>query len=230
MFPIGDENRRGHILPAVNYALIVLNVLVFLYELALGGDQATQSFIEHYGTIPSEIVHGQDLYTLLTSMFVHGGWAHIIGNMVFLVVFGDNVEDAFGHLGYLIFYLATGLAASLAFVLLNATSSVPSVGASGAISGVLGAYIVLFGGNPVRVLIGFFITVVPAWIMIGLWAIQQFIATYGAIAYTDQTSGGVAYAAHAGGFLCGVVVALVLRGMLGRPEQRHATRNGRAPY
>lgn len=230
MFPIGDENRRGHIVPTVNYLLIAINILVFLYEISLGSDQATQGFIERYGTIPQEIVHGQDLYTLLTSMFVHGGWAHIIGNMLFLIVFGDNVEDALGHLGYLIFYIATGLAASIAFILLNTGSDIPSVGASGAISGILGAYIIFFGGNSVRVLIGIFITVVPAWVMIGLWAVQQFIATYGAIAYTDQTSGGVAYAAHAGGFIMGVVVGLVLRNMLGRPEQRNATRQSRAPY
>lgn len=237
MFPIGDQNRHGHITPVVNYALIAINIAVFLYQITLPDPQTARScaetvastvqgFVCQYGVVPAEIVGGQDLFTLLTSMFVHGGWAHIIGNMMFLWVFGDNVEDAFGHLGYLVFYLVTGLAASAAHILLDAGSTIPSVGASGAISGVLGAYIVFFGGNPIRVLIAYFITVVPAWIMIGLWAIQQFIATYGSIAATEQT-GGVAYAAHAGGFIAGLVLGIALRGTLGRPEQRPTSSRGR---
>jgi membrane associated rhomboid family serine protease len=160
-------------------------------------------------------------------MFLHGGWAHLIGNMAFLWVFGDNVEDAFGHFGYLVFYLVTGLAASAAHIFLNQGSPVPSVGASGAISGILGAYIVFFGSNSIRVLFGFFVTTVPAWLMIGLWAGQQFLATYGTIARTEQTDGGVAYAAHAGGFVAGLLLAIVLRGTLGQPEQRPASRQGR---
>ena len=227
MFPIGDENRQGHITPIVNYVLIVINVAVFLYQISLGSEEAIQSFINTYGVIPQEIVARQDLYTIFTSMFMHGGWAHIIGNLLFLWVFGDNVEDAFGHIGYLVFYLLTGIMASVAHIVLNTTSPIPSVGASGAISGILGAYIIFFGGNAIRVLIGFFVTVVPAWMMIGLWAAQQFIATYGSVARTEQTTGGVAYAAHAGGFLAGLIIAVALRGMLGRPEQRPATNRGR---
>lgn len=237
MFPIGDQNRQGHITPVVNYVLIAINIAVFLYQIQLPDPQTARScaetvastvqgFVCQFGVVPAEIVGGQDLFTLLTSMFVHGGWAHIIGNMMFLWVFGDNVEDAFGHLGYLVFYLVTGLAASAAHILLGPGSTIPSVGASGAISGVLGAYIVFFGGNPIRVLIAYFITVVPAWIMIGLWAIQQFIATYGSIAATEQT-GGVAYAAHAGGFVAGLVLAIALRGTLGQPEQRPTSSRGR---
>lgn len=238
MFPIGDQNRHGHITPVVNYVLIAINIAVFLYQITLPDPQTARScaetvaatvqgFVCQYGVVPAEIVGGQDLFTLLTSMFVHGGWAHIIGNMAFLWVFGDNVEDAFGHLGYLVFYLVTGLAASAAHILLDPSSSIPSVGASGAISGVLGAYIVFFGSNPIRVLIAYFITTVPAWIMIGLWAIQQFIATYGSIAATEQTGGGVAYAAHAGGFIAGLVLAIALRGTLGQPEQRPTSSGGR---
>ena len=231
MFPIGDQNRQGHVVPVVNYLLIAANVLVFLYQVSLGSERAIQGFINEYGVIPEEVVGGQDLFTLLTSMFMHGGWAHIFGNMLFLWVFGDNVEDAFGHLGYLIFYLATGLAASAAHILLNTGSEIPSVGASGAISGILGAYIIFFGGNAIRVLIGYFVTVVPAWMMIGLWAAQQFIATYGSVATTEQTEGGgVAYAAHAGGFVAGLVIGVLLRGMIGRPEQRPATDRGRYSY
>jgi len=231
MFPIGDENRRGHIVPVVNYVLIALNIAVFIYQIGLPDPQTARScaeaatatvqgFVCRYGVIPAEVVGGQDLYTLLTSMFVHGGWAHILGNMAFLWVFGDNIEDAFGHVGYLVFYLATGLAASAAHIFVDQSSGIPSVGASGAISGVLGAYIVYFGSNPIRVLIAYFITVVPAWLMIGLWALQQFIATYGSIVRTEQTDGGVAYAAHAGGFVAGLVLALLLRRTMGRPEQR----------
>jgi membrane associated rhomboid family serine protease len=227
MFPLGDQNRHGHITPVVNYVLIAINVAVFFYQISLGSENAIQQFINTYGVIPQEIVARQDIYTLFTSMFMHGGWAHIIGNMLFLMVFGDNVEDAFGHLGYLAFYLVTGLAASFAHILLNTGSPIPSVGASGAISGILGAYIIFFGGNAIRVLVGFFITVVPAWMMIGLWAAQQFLATYGSVASTEQTTGGVAYAAHAGGFLAGLIIAVMLRGFVGRPEQRPATNRGR---
>ena len=222
MFPIGDENRHGHITPVVNYLLLAINLAVFFYQVSLGSESAIQEFINTYGVIPQEIFVRQDLFTLLTSMFMHGGWAHIIGNMLFLWVFGDNVEDAFGHLGYLVFYLLTGLMASAAHIILNPASPIPSVGASGAISGILGAYIIFFGGNAIRVLIGYFVTVVPAWMMIGLWAAQQFIATYGSLAVTEQTTGGVAYAAHAGGFLAGLIIGVLLRGAVGRPEQRPA--------
>jgi membrane associated rhomboid family serine protease len=230
MFPLGDENRHGHITPAVNYLLIAINVAVFFYQIQLGSQDAIQEFINRYGVIPVEITQLQDLYTLFTAMFLHGGWAHIIGNMLFLWVFGDNVEDAFGHTGYLLFYLLTGLAASAAHIILDPRSEIPSVGASGAISGVLGAYLILFGGNAIRVLIGWFITIVPAWMMIGLWAAQQFIATYGSLARTEQTTGGVAYAAHAGGFVVGLLIAVVFRASVGRPEQRPATGRGRYTY
>jgi membrane associated rhomboid family serine protease len=237
MFPIGDQNRHGHITPIVNYILIAINIAVFFYQIRLPDPQTARScaetvaatiqgFVCQYGVIPAEVTRGQDLFTLLTSMFVHGGWAHIIGNMMFLWVFGDNVEDAFGHFGYLLFYLVTGLTASAAHIFLDQGSTIPSVGASGAISGVLGAYLIFFGSNPIRVLIAYFITVVPAWIMIGLWAVQQFIATYGSIAATEQTQGGVAYAAHAGGFVAGFVLAILLRGTVGQPEQRPTSRRG----
>lgn len=238
MFPVGDDNRHRHITPVVNYLLIAINVAVFFYQIQLplapafaGANvcanvlaQSIQGFICQYGVVPAAVTQGQNLITLLTSMFVHGGAAHIFGNMLFLWIFGDNVEDALGHLGYLLFYLATGLIASLAHVLLEPGSLIPSVGASGAISGVLGAYIVFFGGNAIRVLfLPFFIFTVPAWMMIGLWAIQQFTNTYGMLAMTEQT-GGVAYAAHAGGFLAGFVCAVLIRIMMGKPEQRPASR------
>lgn len=210
MYPIADDNQEITSPAIVTWVLIGLNVAVFLYELSLG--DAVQRFIIAWGTIPSEILAGRDLPTLLSSMFIHGGFAHIIGNMLFLRVFGDNVEDNMGHGRFLLFYMVTGLVASLAFAVLNPGSNVPSVGASGAISGVLGAYIVMFRSNRVSVLWGFGIFHVPAWAMIGFWALQQFVATYASIAYTEQTDGGgVAYAAHAGGFIAGVILAFILR-------------------
>lgn len=221
MLPLGDENRNLRIFPVVNLVLIVINVLVFLYEASLG--TSLQGFIERFGVIPAVILSGEGWLTLLTSMFLHGGWAHLIGNMLFLWIFGDNVEDAFGHGLYLGFYLITGLAASFAHIALNPGSNIPSVGASGAISGVLGAYILMFGTNPVRVLLFYTIMVVPAWMMIGLWAVQQFISTFASISYTEQTS-GVAYAAHAGGFLAGLILAAVMRPMIPASSRRNRSR------
>jgi membrane associated rhomboid family serine protease len=238
MFPIGDRSSRHiHITPVVNYILIAINVAVFLYQAQLpeaaqfqscaeATADTVQGFVCEYGVVPAAITQGQGLYALFTSMFLHGGWAHLFGNMLFLWIFGDNIEDAFGHLGYLVFYLATGLLASAAHIALQPGSQIPAVGASGAISGVLGAYILFFHMNRITVLIGWFITTVPAWAMIGLWAVTQFVNAYGALALTEET-GGVAYAAHAGGFLAGLIIALGVRLTMGQPEQRPATRTGR---
>jgi membrane associated rhomboid family serine protease len=143
-------------------------------------------------------------------MFLHAGWAHLLGNMLFLFIFGDNVEDAFGHLKYLLFYLACGIAAGLAQVYLAPGSSLPGVGASGAISGVLAAYIVMFGNNPVTVLFGIFPVVVPAFLMIGVWIVLQFLSGAASLGHTQET-GGVAYGAHVGGFVCGLALTFVLR-------------------
>lgn len=209
MFPIGDDNSERTGPTPVTWALIIINVLVFVYELTLGS--SLQRFIFEWGAVPRKILAGEDLLTLVSSMFMHGGFAHIIGNMLFLHVFGDNVEDRLGHLKFLFFYLITGFAASMAHVLLNPASTIPSVGASGAISGVLGAYIVMFRSNRVRVFFGYGLFEVPAWAMIGFWALQQFLATYASIARTEQTDGGgVAYAAHAGGFVAGVILAFIM--------------------
>jgi membrane associated rhomboid family serine protease len=150
--------------------------------------------------------------TLFTSMFMHGGWAHLGGNMLFLFIFGDNVERRLGSILYIAFYLICGVIASAAQIATNVDSVIPSLGASGAISGVLAAYLVYFPQNRVRVLVGFrFITEVPALMMIGLWFLIQFISGIGSIATTDQTGGGVAYWAHIGGFVAGLVLAFLLR-------------------
>ena len=223
MFPIGDENRPGRLTPFVNYTLIALNVLVFLYQLTLSearprpfAASPLEAFIYRWGVVPNEVSRGEDLVTLVTSQFLHGGWAHIGFNMLFLWVFGDNVEDTMGHGRYLAFYLLTGVAAAAAQVLVEANSEVPLVGASGAISGVLGAYIVLFPRGNIRtlLLISFipFIFLVPAWAWIGFWiALQFFNGLMSLGPQTAETGGGVAYFAHIGGFVAGAVLVLLFR-------------------
>lgn len=213
MMPIGDDNRGRRIVPLVTYGLVAINVVVFVVELL---QPYPDDFIIRWGAIPAEIMAGRDWITLITSMFLHGGWAHLLGNMVFLWIFGDNVEDALGHVLYLAFYFACGIAASLAQVFLTPAATIPGIGASGAISGVLAAYILMFHTNRVRVLVGYFVTTVPAWVMIGLWILLQFVSGYAAL--SEAQIGGVAYGAHIGGFLAGLVLALPLRAIAGRPR------------
>ena len=232
MFPIGDEPNGRRITPVVNYALIALNVLAFVYQLTLA-DRSLVEFIFRWGAVPDEVSAGQDLFALLTSMFLHGGWAHIGGNMLFLWVFGDNVEDTMGHARYLVFYLLTGLAAGLAQVVVDPSSTIPLVGASGAISGVLGAYILLFPRGKIRTLVflGFFVTVVmiPAWVQIGLWIVLQFFNGFAALSIqTEETSGGVAYFAHIGGFLAGAVLVWLFHDRDAVARQRAARASSRA--
>ncbi len=207
MIPIGDQNAYRRSFPGVTYGLIALNVIVFLVELSQPDPQA---YLTQWGAVPVQISAGRGLVTLVTSMFLHAGWGHLLGNMLFLFVFGDNVEDAFGHVRYLLFYLACGVLAGLAQVVLAPAADLPGVGASGAISGVLAAYLIMFGTNPVRVLIGIIPAVVPAWVMIGVWIVLQFFNGVASVGDTAQ-SGGVAYGAHIGGFLGGLVLTLVLR-------------------
>lgn len=217
MLPIGDDNSSIRSAPVVTYLLIFLNVIVFLFELLQGAQ--LQAFINRWGAVPELVLDGKRPETLLTSMFLHGGWMHIIGNMLFLKVFGDNVEDRLGRGRFVLLYLLTGLAAHAAHFAFNAGSGIPTVGASGAISGVLGAYIVMFGRNRVNVLIGFFVITLPAWAMIGFWALQQFLATFATISATQET-GGVAYAAHAGGFVAGIILAFLLGGGGGQRQRQ----------
>lgn len=244
MFPIGDENEPGYGPAVVTLAIIVINLAVFfLIQLS------SEAFTYGWAAVPREITTGQDIVrstavqiggqqvtipqapgpspiqlTLLSSMFMHGGFGHILGNMLFLWVFGDNVEHAVGRVVFLVFYLAAGLAASLAQIAVQPDSLVPTLGASGAISGVLGAYIVLFPSNRVQVILGYFVTVVPAIFAIGLWALLQFVNGFGQIAATDETAGGVAYLAHVGGFVTGVAAGVLFRTMgMGRRAARWAT-------
>ena len=241
ILPIGDDNTGRTTAPVVNYAIIAVNLLVFIFLQGMGtNDRFTYAF----STVPEEIVTGRDIttrprvveepvtrqrmevpglqptpgsvyLTLLTSMFMHGGWAHILGNMLFLWIFGDNVEDRIGHLRYLVFYLVCGVLASLAHVFTTVAFSsnpsgllVPSLGASGAISGVLGGYILLFPRNRVHVIMFRFLTTVPAYVALGLWFLFQFVSGIGLLGGGSQ-EGGVAYAAHIGGFVAGLALVKV---------------------
>lgn len=211
MFPIGDDNQPNRGMAIFTLALIAVNVLVFLYE-AMLDPQQLQDFVTTYGVIPIEIQRGDDLYTLITAMFVHGGWAHIIGNMLFLWVFGDNIEHRFGGVIFLLFYLGTGLAASAAHIYTNQGSTIPSVGASGALSGVLGAYLVLYPRNRVRLLVlRIGVVSIPALLFLGIWFLQQLISGVAALSVDTVQTTGVAVWAHVGGFVAGVALAIPLR-------------------
>lgn len=235
MLPIGDEHNGRVRTPYVTYVLIAINVLVFLYQLTLPDSRsnpALTNFIYDWGAIPSRIMQGQDLYGLITSMFLHGGWLHIIGNMLFLFVFGDNVEDAMGHARFLIFYLLCGLAAGGAQVLIDPSSQIPLVGASGAISGVLGAYIVLFPHGRIRTLIflGYFVTVmlIPAWVQIGVWILLQVFNGFLSLGVQTEETGGVAFWAHVGGFVAGAALVFLFKDQSSVDRQRAARSGGRA--
>jgi len=211
MFPIGDDNSSRRTVPLVTYALLALNLLFFFVELS-GGD----AFIEQWAFVPRRFLAnpGGDFLTLFTSMFMHAGWVHLLGNMLYLWIFGDNVEDRFGHIKFTIFYLLCGLAATFAQLLFSAGSNVPNLGASGAIAGVLGAYILLFPQGKVKVLMGRSVVPMPALVVIGLWIVLQFFSGIGSIANTADT-GGVAYMAHIGGFIAGFVLTFLFRGSRG---------------
>ena len=241
MFPISDENERGHGPAYVSLAFIALNVLVFLFLQGAGGSAEGARFTYGYSAVPYEITNQVDLtedqsitiegqqvpipqepgpspiwLTLFTSMFMHGGWLHLGGNMLFLWIFGDNIEDTLGHLRYIIFYLVCGLIASLAHVFTtigfhgagSEQALIPSLGASGAISGVLGGYLLLHPHRRVTVIMFRLITQVPAYVAIGLWFLFQIISSLGAFGEGSQ-AGGVAYAAHIGGFIAGLLLIKV---------------------
>ena len=212
MIPIGDEQVTGGPPPLLNYALIALNVLAFLLELSQPSERALQSFITAWGVVPREYSSGHDIApliplpfwsTLVTSMFLHGGWLHLGGNMLYLWIFGDNLNKVMGHVRYFLFYMVCGLAAGLAHIAFNSGSNVPSLGASGAISGVLGGYMLLFPRNRVRVMTRGGIMAVPAYVMLGLWILIQIVS--GAM-NQGGAGGGVAFMAHIGGFAAGLVL------------------------
>jgi len=206
MFPIGDDNSGRRTVPVVTYALIALNILFFFVELSGG-----EPFIEKWAFVPNRFLANPagDFPTLFTSMFMHAGWVHLGGNMLYLWIFGDNVEDSFGHVKFIVFYLLCGLAATFAQMVFSLNSNVPNLGASGAIAGVLGSYIVLFPRQQVRVLQGQQVIPVPALMVIGLWIVLQLFSGIGSISSAAQ--GGVAYMAHIGGFVAGLVLTFLFR-------------------
>lgn len=245
ILPLGDDNTDRRITPVVNYVLIALNIFVFVFLQGLGSNER---FTMAFSTVPAEILTGVDIITedritrdrrtgeiveipglqptplsvyltLLTSMFMHAGFAHLGGNMLYLWIFGDNIEDRLGHVRYLVFYLIAGLLASLAHVFstvaFGGNPYIPSLGASGAISGVLGAYLILFPGKRVRVIMFNMLTEVPSLIAIGLWFVFQLMSGVGSL---GSQGGGVAYAAHIGGFLAGLVLIKLFERR--RPEIR----------
>ncbi|MBN1681094.1 MAG: rhomboid family intramembrane serine protease [Anaerolineae bacterium] len=223
MLPIGDEHHGAKGIPVVTLALIAVNALVYLYQISLNSQQL-HDFIYDYGMIPAEAERGADLYTFLTSMFVHGGFAHIFGNMLFLWIFGDNIEQRFGHGVFFLFYVGTGLAAGAAHLVTNADSTIPTVGASGAISGVMGAYVLLYPRNRIRVIIGYFgMIYVPAFVFLGVWFLMQFMNGLAALSVETAQSSGVAFWAHIGGFAAGAAVAIVVGSIRKDPPRREAS-------
>ena len=208
MLPIGDDNSARRTVPVVTYGLIALNILFFIVEIS-GGD----AFIQKWAFVPSRFVANPiaDFLTLFTSMFMHAGWLHLGGNLLYLWIFGDNVEDRFGHLMFLLFYLVCGLAATFAQLAFSIGSDIPNLGASGAIAGVLGSYILLFPQGRVSVLQGQRTVQVPALIVIGMWIVLQLFSGIGSISAAD--TGGVAYMAHIGGFFAGFVLTFLLKGI-----------------
>jgi membrane associated rhomboid family serine protease len=243
MFPIGDENEPGHGLAWVTATVIGLNVAVFVLLQAMGAENA---FTTGWSAVPLEITTGQDLVaaqsitvggqtyqipqspgpmpiqlTLLSSMFMHAGWLHLAGNMLFLWIFGDNVEHRAGPVPFVVAYLLAGLVGSLAQILSDPGSVIPSLGASGAISGVLGAYLVLFPRNRVTVALGRSVTQVPALVAIGLWIVFQLINGLGATVASSETVGGVAYLAHIGGFVAGLLAGFLFRALPSRAAPGH---------
>ena len=208
MLPIGDDDSSRRTVPLVTYALVALNILFFFVEQSGG-----EAFIMKWAFVPRRFTANpsRDFLTLFTSMFMHGGWLHLGGNMLYLWIFGDNVEDRFGHAKFILFYFLCGLAATFAQLAFSLGSNVPNLGASGAIAGVLGAYILLFPQGRVRVMQNQQVIQVPALVVIGLWILLQFFSEIGSIT-NAQSGGGVAYMAHIGGFLAGVVLTFVFRG------------------
>jgi len=246
VIPIRDS-VRSRSFPYVNVAIILINIAVFLYEVNLSQQQTLTAFgIENrldvfttrWGTIPACVFDAvgretaqsrsiicrdqpNPLLTVFSAMFIHGSWLHIGGNMLFLWIFGDNVEDAMGHVRYLLFYFVSGTLAAFAYGIADATSLTPAIGASGAISGVMGAYIVLFPRATVAAIIGFIILPlpIPAWVMIGFWFISQLFYGVASLSNVDAigAGGGVAYVAHVGGFVAGAALVHVF--VLGRPRR-----------
>jgi len=212
IFPIGDQNVEGGYKPYVTYTLLALNVLVFIFQASLTLVQY-EAFIHAFGLIPVDLVSGKNTFTLISSTFLHGNLSHILGNMLFLWVFADNIEAVAGHWRFILYYLAGGLIAGLIHVAFNVDSPIPTIGASGAISAILGTYLVFFPRSRIRVLILFFFTSVyiPAIFFLGIWILMQLYSGVGSLSAAGVMESGVAWWAHIGGFFFGVLYGLVYK-------------------
>jgi len=208
MLPIGDDNSQRRLIPVVTWLLVAANVLVFLLEMA-GGD----NFVYTWAFTPAYFSQNPTAFfiTIFTSMFMHASWLHLGGNMLYLLIFGDNVEDRFGHFKFLIFYILCGVAATFAQYIVAPNVEVPNLGASGAIAGVLAAYLILMPGQKIRVLVAAWIVRLPAILVIGAWIGLQLLSGIGSLSTMNAGSGGVAYMAHIGGFAAGLVLTLFFR-------------------
>jgi rhomboid family protein len=210
MLPIGDDDSGRRLTPIVTYVLIAVNVLFFLLELNSG-----DAFIQRWAFVPSRFLANPagDFATIFTSMFMHAGWVHLLGNMLYLWIFGDNVEDRLGHALFFVFYILCGIGATFAQLAFSLGSNIPNLGASGAIAGVLGAYLVMFPRGRVSVLMGRAVVPMPALVVIGFWIVLQIFSQVSVFTASSQTEGGgVAYMAHIGGFVAGVILAFLLGG------------------
>ena len=207
-FPIGDTNVQGGYKPIFSYSLIAVNILIFIYQFSLGTN--VDPFVYEYAAIPDEISRGEDYFTLFTSMFLHGGWMHLIGNMVFLWIFADNIEATIGSALFIVFYILGGLAGAAAHIVTDLHSQIPTIGASGAISAVMGAYLVMFPKSKIKVIAVFFVFWMPAVIFLVLWFGQQALSGIGELSATTD-EGGTAWWAHIGGFVFGVICGLYFR-------------------
>ena len=227
VIPLHDDNPSST-KPYVTVGIMISCVLVYVWQHLLLSDDGAREALYAFGAIPAVLTGEKHLpdgiavippwASLLTSMFMHGGFWHLAGNMLYLWVFGNNIEDAMGHVRYFIFYLLCGVAAGLAHIVFNARSNVPTVGASGAISGILGGYMVMFPRNRVRVLTRGGVAAVPAFVMLGLWILIQLVSSVGSVARTEQTEGGgVAFLAHVGGFVAGLILVKLFVARRGLP-------------
>lgn len=215
IFPIGDDQVRNGHFPYFSYGFIALNVLIYIWQSSMPYEVYDQ-FIYHYGAIPGEITQGLDLYTLVTSAFLHASWMHLIGNMIFLWVFADNIEATIGSRRFLAFYLIGILAAHAGHIYFNWYSNIPTVGASGAIAAVMGAYLVMYPKSTIRTLVFFFFIRIPAFLFLGFWIMQQ---SYSGVQNLNNMSGsGVAWWAHIGGFVFGALAGLFFRRFIPKME------------
>jgi membrane associated rhomboid family serine protease len=220
IFPIGDDQVQGGYPPVFSYSFIVVNIAIFSWMLFSLDTEGIAGFYKVYGSVPVEAMEKERLWTLLTAMFLHGGIIHLVGNMIFLWVFADNIEATIGNTRFVLFYLMGGVLASVAHIWFNPLSEVPAIGASGAISAVLGAYMILFPASRIRVFIVILLSraTLPAFLFLGIWIAQQLVAGIGTLGHVELDSGGVAWWAHIGGFAYGVVAGFYFR--MTRPKPR----------